>query len=228
MIAASLRCSRATGSPRIYGEGGVVAAIGRRAMLCWSGSSCQLGHTSPCLRDDLPALQPTGFALMIGDGKDHPHGKLATMGGELSARFVSGLTWLANYGTERYSERTARRLRQTNTFNGIVVILYGLFAVFYALLDWQALQPLVMAIVATMPLLVIPPLLHRLNDYAAMVSIAVINGVALVLYAYMVGSAAGLHFFLFAAPAAIVFFGPSSCANCGIHKCLHLSRVSLR
>ena len=130
------------------------------------------------------------------------------MGGELSARFVSGLTWLANYGTERYSERTARRLRQTNTFNGIVVILYGLFAVFYALLDWQALQPLVMAIVATMPLLVIPPLLHRLNDYAAMVSIAVINGVALVLYAYMVGSAAGLHFFLFAAPAAIVFFGP--------------------
>lgn len=27
-------------------------------------------------------------------------------------------------------------------------------------------------------------------------------------YAYIVGSAAGLHFFLFAAPAAIVFFGP--------------------
>ena len=75
-------------------------------------------------------------------------------------------------------------------------------------MDWQALQPLVIAIVSTMPLFVIPPLLHRLNDYAAMVSIAVINGLALVLYAYIVGSAAGLHFFLFAAPAAIVFFGP--------------------
>ena len=130
------------------------------------------------------------------------------MGGELSARIVSGLTWLVNCGTGRYSERTARRLRQTNGFNAIVVVLYGSFAVFYALLDWQALQPLVIAIVAAMPLFVIPPLLHRLNDYAAMVSIAVINGVALVLYAYIVGSAAGLHFFLFAAPAAIVFFGP--------------------
>jgi len=79
---------------------------------------------------------------------------------------------------------------------------------FMLVLDWQALQPLVIAIVATMPLFVIPPLLHRLNDYAAMVSIAVINGAALVLLASIVGSAAGLHFFLFAAPAAIVFFGP--------------------
>jgi adenylate cyclase len=126
----------------------------------------------------------------------------------LLARVGRVVAWLVNYGTERYSERTARRLRQTNGFNAIVVILYGLFAIFYALLDWQALQPLVIAIVATMPLFVIPPIFHRLNDYAAMVSIAAINGLALVLYAYIVGSAAGLHFFLFAAPAAVVFFGP--------------------
>jgi adenylate cyclase len=66
----------------------------------------------------------------------------------------------------------------------------------------------VIAIVATMPLFVLPPLLHRVNDYAAMLSIAVINGAALALLAYIVGTAAGVHFFLFAAPAAIVFFGP--------------------
>jgi adenylate cyclase len=59
-----------------------------------------------------------------------------------------------------------------------------------------------------MPLFVLPPLLHRVNDYAAMLSIAVINGAALALLAYIVGTAAGVHFFLFAAPAAIVFFGP--------------------
>jgi MASE7 len=41
-----------------------------------------------------------------------------------------------------------------------------------------------------------------------MLSIAVINGAALALLAYIVGTASGVHFFLFAAPAAIVFFGP--------------------
>ena len=127
----------------------------------------------------------------------------------LSSRSNLLLTRLLNYGTTNYSERTARRLRQTNGFNGIVVVLYALFAAFYALLDWETLQPLVIAIVATMPLLAIPPLLHRVNDYAAMMAIAVINGVAVVLFAYIVGTAAGLHQFLFAAPAAIVFFGPS-------------------
>jgi class 3 adenylate cyclase len=111
------------------------------------------------------------------------------------------------YGTARLAERTARRLRQTNVFNGLVVILYAVFALFYAALDWQALKPLVIAIVATMPLFVIPPLLHRFGDYAAMVAIATINGAALLFFAWIVGAAAGLHFFLFAGPAAIVFFG---------------------
>ena len=127
---------------------------------------------------------------------------------DLSKQCTSILTRVANYGTEQYSERTARRLRQTNAFNGIVVFLYALFASFYASLDWRALQPLVLAIMLTMPLFVVPPLLHRLNDYAAMVSIAAINGAALLLFAYIVGTTAGIHFFLFAAPASIVFFGP--------------------
>ena len=130
------------------------------------------------------------------------------MWANLSTLSNSVLTGIVNYGTDNYSRGTARRLRQTNAFNGFIVILYGLFAAFYASLDWQALRPLVIAIVATMPLFVIPPLLHRVNDYAAMLSIAVINGAALALLAYIVGTASGVHFFLFAAPAAIVFFGP--------------------
>jgi hypothetical protein len=78
----------------------------------------------------------------------------------LSKQCTSILTRFANYGTEQYSERTARRLRQTNAFNGIVIFLYALFASFYASLDWRALQPLVLTIVLTMPLFVVPPLLH--------------------------------------------------------------------
>ena len=78
----------------------------------------------------------------------------------LSARFTFLLTGLMNYGTECYSGRVARRLQQTNAFNGIVIFLYALFASFYASLDWRALQPLVLTIVLTMPLFVVPPLLH--------------------------------------------------------------------
>ncbi|MFL6816975.1 MAG: adenylate/guanylate cyclase domain-containing protein [Bradyrhizobium sp.] len=126
----------------------------------------------------------------------------------LSTSANSILTRILSYGTKPYSERTARRLRQINGFNAMVVILYGVFAAFYASLDWQALKPQVIAVVATMPLFVIPPLLHRFNDYAAIVAIAVINIVAILLYAYILGAEAGVHFFLFAAPAAIVFFGP--------------------
>jgi adenylate cyclase len=129
------------------------------------------------------------------------------MWANLSILSNSVLTGIVNYGTERYSKGTARRLRQTNAFNGFVVLLYGLFGAFYASVDWQTLRPLVIAIGATMPLFVIPPLLHRVNDYAAMLSIAVINGGALALLAYIVGTSSGVHFFLFAAPAAIVFFG---------------------
>ena len=130
------------------------------------------------------------------------------MWANLSMLSNSILTGIVNYGTDNYPRGTARRLRQTNAFNGFIVVLYGLFTAFYTWLDWQALRPLVIAIVATMPLFVIPPLLHRVNDYAAMLSIAVINGAALALLAYIVGTASGVHFFLFAAPAAIVFFGP--------------------
>jgi adenylate cyclase len=126
----------------------------------------------------------------------------------LSASSNSIVTRILNYGTKSYSERTARRLRQINGFNGTIAILYGLFAAFYALLDWHALWPVVIAVTATMPLFVIPPLLHRLNDYAAIVAIAVINVAGVVLYAYILGTAAGVHYFLFAAPAAVVFFGP--------------------
>src|SRR3954466_11607596 len=130
------------------------------------------------------------------------------MWANLSMVASSVLTAIVNYGTDNYSKGTARRLRQTNAFNGFVVVLYGLFAAFYASVRSQSLRPLVIAILATMPLFLIPPLLHRVNDYAAMLSIAVINGAALALLAYIVGTASGVHFFLFAAPAAIVFFGP--------------------
>jgi adenylate cyclase len=61
-------------------------------------------------------------------------------------QFVSAIHFysdrVVNYGTVHYSGRAARRLRQTNAFNGIVVVLYAVFASFYAALDWQALQPL--------------------------------------------------------------------------------------
>lgn len=91
-----------------------------------------------------------------------------------------------NYGTGNYSKGTARRLRRANAFNGLVVVLYGLCAAYYASVDWKALRPLVIAILTMMPLFLIPPLLHRVNDYAAILSIAVMNSEALALLAWMI------------------------------------------
>ena len=47
------------------------------------------------------------------------------------------------------------------TIGDQLFVQYGLFAAFYASLDWQALRPLVIAIVATMPLFVILPASSR-------------------------------------------------------------------
>src|SRR3954451_17369680 len=62
------------------------------------------------------------------------------MWANVSAVASSVLTAIVNYGTDNYSKGTARRLRQTNAFNGFVVLLYGVFVAFYASVDWQALR----------------------------------------------------------------------------------------
>lgn len=115
---------------------------------------------------------------------------------------------MLTFGTEGYPPAIARRLRQVNGFNALIAAFYVIFAAFYAVADWSTLKVMVFANLGVFFLLLATPYLHRFSDVAAMIYIAIVNGVAATVHAHIIGSAAGLQYFLFAAPGAVVFFGP--------------------
>ena len=115
--------------------------------------------------------------------------------------------WVRDFGIQGYPPVSQRRLRQINILNAFMVVSYVFFAVFYAALDWPALKLLTFALLANVPLFFVPPFLHRYSEVAAVTCIAVQNALALLLFSLIVGSAAGMHFWLLAAGTLIVFYG---------------------
>ncbi|MDW6024349.1 adenylate/guanylate cyclase domain-containing protein [Mesorhizobium sp. BAC0120] len=112
-----------------------------------------------------------------------------------------------DFGIEGYPPATQRRLRQVNVLNAFVLASYLVFAAFYALFDWSALKLLAFALLVNVPLLLVPPFLHRYSEIAAITWIAVQNALAFVVFGLIVGSAAGMQFWLLAAGVLIVFYG---------------------
>lgn len=112
-----------------------------------------------------------------------------------------------DFGIEGYPPASQRRLRQVNVLNAFMVVSYIFFAAFYVLADWSALKLLAFALVANIPFFLVPPLLHRYSEIAAATYIAIHAALALLLFSLIVGSAAGLHFWLLGAGALIVFYG---------------------
>jgi class 3 adenylate cyclase len=115
--------------------------------------------------------------------------------------------WVRDFGIEGYPPATQRRLRQVNVLNAFMVASYLVFAVFYAVLDWQGLKLLALALLANVPLFFMPPFLHRYNEIAAVTWIAVQNALTFLVFGLIVGSAAGMQFWLLAAGILIVFYG---------------------
>src|SRR5690348_5685775 len=93
-----------------------------------------------------------------------------------------------DFGIEGYPPDTQRRLRQVNLLNAFVVASYLVFAAFYALLDWSSLKLLAVALLVNVPLLLVPPFLHRYSEIAAITWIAVQNALAFVIFGLIVGS----------------------------------------
>ena len=115
--------------------------------------------------------------------------------------------WVRDFGIEGYPPASQRRLRQVNVLNAFMVVSYLVFAAFYALADWSALKLLTFALLANVPFFLVPPLLHRYSEIAAATFLAVHAALALLLFSLIIGSAAGLHFWLLGAGALIVFYG---------------------
>ena len=124
-----------------------------------------------------------------------------------SGRLADFAKRVRDFGIEGYPPASQRRLRQVNVLNAVMVASYVLFAAFYAVLDWSALKLLALAVLANVPLFFVPPFLHRYSDIAAATYIAVLNSLAFLLFGLIVGSAAGMHIWLLAGGALIVFYG---------------------
>ena len=115
--------------------------------------------------------------------------------------------WLRDLGTEGYPPASQRRLRQVNVLNAFLVASYLSFAALYAALDWHALKLLSLALIANIPFFILPPFLHRYSEAAAVTYIGIHSCFAFLLLSLIVGSASGIHFWLLAAGALIVFYG---------------------
>ena len=74
-------------------------------------------------------------------------------------------------------------------------------------MDWPALKLLIFHLLANVPLFLVPPFLHRYGEIAAAAYLAIHAALALLLFSLIVGSAAGMHFWLLAAGELIVFYG---------------------
>ena len=112
-----------------------------------------------------------------------------------------------DFGTESYPAATQRRLRQVNVLNAFMVASYLVFAVFYLVLDWPGLKLLALAILANVPLFLVPPFLHRYSEIAAINWLAVQNALTFLVFGLIVGSAAGMQFWLLAAGSLVIFYG---------------------
>ena len=117
------------------------------------------------------------------------------------------LTRDIDYGTETYPKSVARRLKQVNGFNLFLIFAYLMFAAFYALVDWNGLKLLSAAILAGVPFFFLTPFFHRLGDAAASTYLVFHLTNSFLVFCAIVGTAAGVHYWLLAAGALVVFAG---------------------
>ena len=122
-------------------------------------------------------------------------------------RLAEFTRWVRDFGIQGYPPPSQRRLRQVNVLNVFMIVSYVFFAAFYAALDWSALKLLTFALLANVPLFLAPPFLHRYGEIAAATYLAIHAALALLLFSLIMGSAAGMHFWLLAAGCLIVFYG---------------------
>ena len=111
------------------------------------------------------------------------------------------LTRLAGYGTAGYPPPVRRRLRIMN----VTAYLIGAFNLFYALeqviLDFETWKPVIYINLGLTAVALAVPFLHRFNDVAGALTLAVSENIGLFVLTYILGTESGLHIQYFAAVA---------------------------
>lgn len=103
------------------------------------------------------------------------------------------LSSVIRFGTERYPEKVARRLRALNLTAWSTSALhagYALILIFVPTLHWLALTNAV-----AMVLYAGAPLLHRLSPLAAPIAVTVLVDVDLLIYICLIGTGIGIQFY---------------------------------
>jgi adenylate cyclase len=111
------------------------------------------------------------------------------------------------FGTERYPEKVARRLRTVNFGTWTAAAGHGLYAVL-TLLDIAQLWWMFIAHIALMLLFAGAPLLHRVNSLAAPIAVLCLCYADMLLLACIFGTGTGVPLVLLVGAAlAVLYFG---------------------
>jgi adenylate cyclase len=123
-------------------------------------------------------------------------------------RWRRTLTRLAGYGTAPYPPPVQRRLRIMN----VAAYLIALFTLIYTLeqiiLDFQTWKPVIFINLILITIALGAPFLHRFNEIAGALTLAISENVGLFTLTWMLGTNSGLHMQYFAGIAGyFVVFG---------------------
>jgi adenylate cyclase len=110
------------------------------------------------------------------------------------------------FGTERYPEKVARRLRAVNFAAWIAAPVAAAFALMQALDDWSRLKPLIAINAADALAWAAIPLLHRFGALAAPLTLAATVYLSNFAIVALLGTQSGVHLYYIAAAALSVLF----------------------
>jgi adenylate cyclase len=118
------------------------------------------------------------------------------------------LTSIIRFGTERYPENVARRLRALNIAAWIAAVTHAFYAV-VLLLDFTRFWWLAIANMVAMLIYAGIPLLHRLGSLAGPVGVIILFYADILAYIYLLGTGIGLQFYLMLGVAlTVLYLGP--------------------
>src|SRR3954453_1290140 len=111
------------------------------------------------------------------------------------------LTRLAGYGTAGYPPPVRRRLRIMNVAAYLIAAFNLVYALQQVVLDFQTWKPVIIINLVLAAVALSVPFLHRFNDVAAALTLAVFENIGLFVLTYILGTDSGLHIQYFAAVA---------------------------
>ena len=118
-----------------------------------------------------------------------------------AVRWRRRLTRLAEYGTAGYPPATRRRLRIMNVAAYLIAAFTLVYTIEQVILDFQTWKPVIFINLVLVAIALTAPFLHRFNDIAAALTLAVSENIGLFLLTYILGTESGLHMQYFAAVA---------------------------